>query len=104
MRIDDEGGALSHAYLRVQNAERGAEVALDVGHHGKGQIPEVGMVGPPGVVDEFAIGAPAEYLRVTILKLAIEFTECGDLGWAHEGEILGPEEINLPLIFEVLVA
>jgi hypothetical protein len=61
-------------------------------------------MGPPGVVDEFAIGAAAEYLRVTILKLVIEFAEGGDFGGADEGEVLGPEEIDLPLIFEILIA
>jgi hypothetical protein len=59
---------------------------------------------PPGVVDEFAIGAASEHLRITILKVAIEFAECGDLGGANEGEILGPEEVDLPLIFEILIA
>src|SRR5260370_25477545 len=82
--IDDESGALCHALLGIQNTERGAEIAFDVGQHGKGKVPEVGMVRPPGVVDEFAVGAASQQLRVAVLKFAVELTECCDFGGAHE--------------------
>ena len=104
MRIHDEGGALCHTLLGIEDAEGHAEFAFNVGEHGEGQVLQIGVMGPPGVVDEFAIGAAAEYLRVTILKLVIEFAEGGDFGGADEGEVLGPEEIDLPLIFEILIA
>ena len=66
--IHDESGALGHAFLRVENAERGAQFALHVGQHGEGQVPQVGVVGPPGVVHEFAIRAAAQDLGIAILK------------------------------------
>src|ERR1039458_7196226 len=104
MRIHDESGALGHALLRIQNAERRAEFAFDVGQHGEGQVVQIGVMSPPGVVDELAVGAASQDLRVAILKLLVEFAEGRDLRRADEGEVLRPEEINLPLILEVLVA
>jgi hypothetical protein len=62
------------------------------------------VVRPPGVVNEFAIGATAQQLGVAILKFTVQLTECCDFGGAHKGKILGPEEEDLPLVFEVLVA
>jgi hypothetical protein len=56
---------------------------------------------PPGQVHELGIDAAAENLRVAILELMVELTEGRDLGWADESEILGPEEIDLPLALVV---
>jgi len=56
---------------------------------------------PPGQVHKFGIGAAAENLRVAILELVVELTEGRDLGGADECEILGPEEIDLPLALVV---
>ena len=104
MGIDDEGGALGHALLRIQNSERGAEFAFDVGEHGKGQVLQIGMIRPPGVVDEFAVRAASQHLGVAILKLAVWLTECCDFGGADKGEVFRPEEVDLPPVLEVLVA
>ena len=56
--------------LRIQNAQRRAQLALDVGQHGEGQILQIGMVLPPGQMHELGIRAAAENLRVAILELA----------------------------------
>ena len=60
------------------------------------------MILAPGQVHELGIGAAAENLRVAILELMIELAESRDLGGADESEILGPEEIDLPLARVVL--
>src|SRR5690606_23073429 len=41
--------------------------------------------------------------RVTVVELAVQLAERGDLGRAHEGEVLRPEENDLPLAGLVLV-
>ena len=43
------------------------------------------------------VGAAAEDLAVAIGELAVQLAEGGDLGGADEGEVLGPEEVQLPL-------
>src|SRR3954454_1221692 len=37
VRIDDEGGALCHTFLGIEDAEGDKEFTLDVGEHGKGK-------------------------------------------------------------------
>src|SRR4051812_35762826 len=61
-------------------------------------------MGTPGMVDEFRIGAAAEDLGVAISEFAVHLAEGCDLGRADEGEVLGPEEIQLPLAFVILVS
>jgi hypothetical protein len=50
------------------------------------------------------IGAAAQDLRVAVGELAVHLAECGDLSGADEGEVLGPEEVDLPFAFVILVS
>ena len=83
--------------LLVEDAERRGKFALDVGQHREGQVLEVGMVLPPGQMHELAVGRDAVDHRVAVGEIATELAEAGDLGGADEGEILRPEEHDLPL-------
>jgi len=56
----------------------------------------VRVVLAPGEVDEFGVGRGAVDDRVAVLEVAGEFAEGRDLGRADEGEVLGPEEDDLP--------
>ena len=51
---------------------------------------------PPREVDELTVGAGTVDDRITIGEVIIEFTESGNLGRADKGEILRPEEDDLP--------
>ncbi len=52
---------------------------------------------------ELAVDADTEELRVTRLEFLVELAERGDLGWTHEGEVLRPEEHDLPLAGKAVV-
>src|SRR6266851_4613660 len=101
--IDDEGGAQAHAFGLVEDAERLGELALEVGQHREGQRLQVGVVLAPGQVHELGVGRGAVEHRVAIVELAVELAEGGDLGRTDEGEILRPEEHDLPLAGIALV-
>src|SRR5580704_1480052 len=101
--IDDEGGAQADAFGLVEDAERLGKLALEVGQHGEGQRPEVGMVLAPRQMHELRIGRDAVEHGVAIVELAVEPAEGGDLGRADEGEILRPEEHDLPFAGIALV-
>ena len=51
----------------------------------------------PGVVDEIGVGRRADQDRVAIGEIALEIAIADDLGRADEGEVLRPEEQDLPL-------
>src|ERR1700728_3923070 len=104
LRIDDEGGALRHARLRIEDAERTGQLALDVRQHRERELPELLLVAPPGEVHVLAVDAGAEQLRIARAKLLLEVPEGGDLGRAYEGEVLWPEEHHLPLAGKALMA
>ncbi len=53
---------------------------------------------------KLAVDADAQQLRVTRLELAVELAEGCDFRRAHEREVLGPEEHDLPLALEAVVA
>jgi hypothetical protein len=55
------------------------------------------MMLSPCQVHKFRICASTQNLSVTILKLAIQFSECRDFSGANESEVFRPEEIYLPL-------
>ncbi len=57
--------------MRIENAQGGAELTLDIGQHGERQIPQVIVILPPGEVYEFGISAAAKKLRVAILELFV---------------------------------
>src|SRR5215471_4801580 len=101
--IDDEGGAQAHALGLVENAERLGQLALDVGQHREGQRPEVGMVLPPRQMHVLRIGRDAVDHRLALVERLVELAESRDLGRTDEGEILGPEEDDLPLALVGLV-
>src|SRR5215472_13364598 len=101
--VDDVGGALGHAGLRVEDSECARELALDIREHRERQILQLLPVAPPGEMYVLAVDADAEQLRVAGAELLVELAEGGDLGGADEGEILGPEEHHLPLAGEALV-
>ena len=69
--IDDEGGALSDAFLRIENAQLFAEFALNIGQHRERKVFQIFMVGAPGKVHKLGIGAAAQNLRVAIVEIAI---------------------------------
>jgi hypothetical protein len=62
------------------------------------------VVVAPGEVDELGVDAGAEELRVAVEELLVQLAEGGNLGGADEGEVLGPEEDDLPLAGIALVA
>src|SRR5216684_5384321 len=101
--IDDEGGAEANAFSLVEDAERLGELALEVGQHREGQRLQVGVVLAPRQVHELGIGRGAVEHRVAVVELAAELAEGGDLGRTDEGEILRPEEHDLPLAGSALV-
>src|SRR6185312_15394115 len=83
--------------LRIEHPEAARQVPLDVGEHGEGQIPQLVLLPPPGKVHELAVDADAEHLCVAGLELFVQPAESGDLGRTDEGEVLRPEEDDLPL-------
>src|SRR5581483_10825961 len=95
--IDDVGRTLRDTGLRVENAEAGRQLALDVGEHRERQVLQLILRAPPRQVHELAVDAHTVDLRVTRLELLVELAERRNLGGANEREILGPEEHDLPL-------
>src|SRR5262249_4082070 len=88
----------------VEDAELGGQLALDVGEHREGEIPQLFLFAAPGQVHELAVDAHAEDLRITSLELLVQLAEGGNLGRAYEGEVLRPEEHDAPLaLVRVLV-
>src|SRR6185437_3977345 len=89
--IDDEGSALSNAFLRIENSERFAEFALYVRKHRERKFLQIRMVSAPGEVHELGIRAAAQNLRITILEIAVQLAKSRDFGRADEGEVLRPK-------------
>ena len=79
------------------------QLALDVGQHRERQVLQVGVVlrARPGA--RTRCRWRRRDLRVAVGELAVELAEGGDLGRADEGEVLGPEEDDLPLALVGLV-
>ena len=73
------------------------ELALDVRQHRERQVAQVLVALAPGEVHELRVGADAVELRVAVAELLVELAEGRDLGRADEGEVLRPEEEDLPL-------
>src|SRR6185312_3288178 len=94
--IDDEGHPVGDT-VGVEHSGGLDEFALDVRQHRKGHLLEVFMLRAPLEVDEFAVDRNPQDLRITVLELVVELTERRDLGRAHEGEVLRPEEHHAPL-------
>ena len=46
---------------------------------------------------------PPKQLRIAILELLVMLAKAGDFSGADEGEILGPEEVDLPLAFVAFI-
>src|SRR5882757_1261769 len=101
--IDDEGGAQADALVLVEDAERCRKLALEIGQHRERQRLQVGMVLAPGEVHELGVGRSAVDDSIALVERAVELAEGRDLGRADEGEILGPEEHDLPLAGVALV-
>src|SRR5882757_8901212 len=101
--IDDEGGAQADALALVEDAQCLRELALDVGQHGERQRLQVGMVLAPCQVHEFRVRRHAVDYRVALVERLVELAEGGDLGRTDEGEILRPEEHDLPFAGFALV-
>jgi len=77
--------------------------ALDVGQHREWQVLQVRMALAPGQVHELAVGRGAMDHGVAVVEIAVQLAKGRDLGRAHEGEVLGPEEHDLPLALVALV-
>ncbi len=86
----------AHALGLVEHAAAERQLALDVGQPGKFDLGEIVVMAPPGGMDIFGVDRCAEQLRVAVAQLALDVVEADDLGRAHEGEILGPEEYDQP--------
>src|SRR5690606_35676644 len=100
--VHDEHGALGVAVLAL-DAEVAHQLVLRVRHHRERQVAQVLVVLAPGVVDELRVTGEAEDLGVAVGELVVQLAEGGDLGGAHEGEVLGPRENDLPLALVGLV-
>jgi len=93
--VDDEGGAVGHP-VGVQDAQGAHQLALEVAGHGEGEVLELVVAAAPGVVRVLVVHRDADDLAVAVLELVVQVAEGGDLGGAHEGEVLGPEEHDAP--------
>src|SRR5581483_11686392 len=51
--INDKSGSLRHAFLGIENAQCGGQLALDISEHGELQVTEVLMIVPPCKMYEF---------------------------------------------------
>src|ERR1700744_1977560 len=94
--VDDEGHPVGDA-VGVERAGGQGQFALDVGGHTDRQLLQAVMLGTPLEMDELAVDRDAEDLCVAVFELVVQLAERRDLGWAHEGEVLGPEEDHSPL-------
>src|SRR6266853_444237 len=101
--IDDEGGAQANAFALVEDAQRLGQFALEVGQHRERQGLQVGMVLAPRQMHELGVGRNTVEHRVAVVEVAVELAESGDLGRTDEGEILRPEEHDLPFAGVALV-
>src|SRR6185312_2374235 len=101
--VDDEGGSLGDSLTRIEDAEAAGELTLDVREHGERQVLQLVLRLAPCQVYELTVDAHPENLRIARLELAIELAEGGDFRRAHEGEVLRPEEHDLPLAGEAVV-
>src|SRR5579863_8997522 len=95
--IDDEGRPERYALVLVEDAERGRELALDVGEPREGDLAEILAALAPRDMDELAVDRQTEKLRVAVAEVAVEGVEADDLGRADEGEVLRPGENDQPL-------
>ena len=82
--VEDAGGLGKLALLRSESI-------------GKGEGLELFVLCTPLEVHELVVDGSAENLSVTVCELFVELAECSNLGGAHEGEVLGPEEDDAPL-------
>src|SRR5690625_7664599 len=87
----------------MQNAQLGAQLALEVGQHGNLEILEVFMALAPRKVNKLRVGACSQNLTIAIGKFTGQVAERLDFGRAHEGEVLAIEKHQLPLAFVGLV-
>src|SRR5690606_18471199 len=104
VRIHDIGRPQRHLVLRVQHAERLAQLLLVVRQHRVPEVLQVRVVLAPRQVHVLAVGADAVDLGpalAEVLQLAVELR---DLGRAHEGEVHRPEKHHGPLVLQVLRA
>src|SRR4029450_1877040 len=92
LRVNNVSGSLRHPSLRVQDAERARELALDVRQHRERQRAQLFLVLAPGKMHEFRVDADAQHLRIAVGEFLVELSERRNLGGAYESEILGPEE------------
>ena len=65
--------------------------------HGKSAVGELLVRLAPGEVDVGGVGRGADQHGVAVGEIALQLAIADDLGRADEGEILGPEEQDLPL-------
>src|SRR5690348_2895679 len=66
--IDDEGGAQRHAGLLVEDAERRAQLALDVREPRECHLAQIGAALSPRSMNEVAVDRQAEQLRIAVAK------------------------------------
>src|SRR5690625_5627565 len=88
----------------MQNAQLGAQLALEVGQHGNLEILEVFMALAPRKVNKLRVGACSQNLAIAIGKFTGQVAESVDCGRADKGEVLGIERHQLPLALVGLVA
>lgn len=97
--IHDVSSAQADAGFFMQYSKGAGKVALEVGHHGKGQVFKLRVIVAPGQVGVLGVGAAAENFAIPVFKLAVLVSEFCDFSGAHEGEVERPEKHDLPLSF-----
>ena len=97
VRIDDERGAEGDMLVAVEDAERLGQLRAIVRDPGEIGIGELLVGAAPGEVDVGGVGRGADQDGVAVREILRELAIAGDLGRADEGEVLRPEEQDLPL-------
>src|SRR5580698_32401 len=103
LRVHDVRRTLCHARFRIEDAEAGRQLALQVREHREREILQLVLRATPREVHYFDDDADTEHLCVTRFELLVELAERRNLGGADEREILGPEEHDLPLPGEAVL-
>ncbi len=100
--VDHEGRAQGDALLLVEHPEGAGKPAAAIAELPDRQPGEVRVLAAPGELDVLVVDRAAHHHRVALGELRVQPGELGDLGGAHEGEVLRIEEDHLPLAGEAL--
>jgi hypothetical protein len=85
----------------MQNSQCFRQLLFVIRKHGKSEVLQIGMILPPGEVDEMAIRAAAEQNGVSIFECPQFLVELSDFCRANESEVEWPEKYNTPLSLKI---